>query len=247
MIHSKDFLSSISNYVSVAGSNRNRFGHQTAKADSLPFLAHGVKCNSYICHAQPLGQQLEHSKLHRKSWPPTQVLSCWSTRNCPASTSSPAKWTTLGNWHPGRISDVLQTEARLTSCSLYLQVTVSQQCYKRHGWAGSLYVKVCSSLSTPTSHFFTSQLCVYTWLFPSYLQDRFPWKPTPSFLWTHSFFVLPPHKPTSLLKMFKFAPFLWETSCFDISFLRFTHCSPSLLGDLDKVSPRESPSWIIFL
>lgn len=98
MIHLKDYFSSISSYVSVAGSNRNRFDHQTAKADSLPFLAHGVKCNSCICYPQPLGQQPELSKLHRKNWPPTQVLSCWSTRNRPASTSSPAKLTALGNW-----------------------------------------------------------------------------------------------------------------------------------------------------
>lgn len=59
-------------------------------------------------------QLLKHQELPRQ-----HQLSCQT--NCTWQLTS------------GHISNVLQTEARLTSCSLYLQVTVSQQCYKRHG------------------------------------------------------------------------------------------------------------------
>lgn len=134
MIHLKDYLSSISNYVSVAGSNRNRFDHQTAKADSLPPLpcpwcemqflhmsctASGATIRTFKVIQKKLATHSSSQLLKHQELPRQHQLSCQT--NCTRQQTS------------GHISNVLQTEARLTSCSLYLQVTVSQQCYKRHG------------------------------------------------------------------------------------------------------------------
>lgn len=108
----------------------------------------------------------------------------------------------------------------------------------------ALCCKVCCSLSAPTSHFFTFQLCIYSWLFPSYLQDTFPGKAIPPFQWTHSFFVpilirlylylkfpnlLPPSQKCPALIPVSSGPLL----------------APHLLSNPDKVSWRESPSWVI--
>lgn len=90
-----------------------QFLHMSCTASGATIRMFKVTQNKLATHSS--SHLLKHQEL-----PSQRQLSCQI--NCTWQLTS-----------GGHISDVLQTEARLTSCSLYLQVTVSQQCYKRHG------------------------------------------------------------------------------------------------------------------